>query len=99
MYHRLFLTMFMFILIENSSVNASVSPEKILNVASPDGNNVIQFILVDGRPMYSVSRAGEMIIDPSAMGFVFKKENSLGKLKLVSADTSSLDETWQQVWG
>ena len=57
-------------------------------------------MIVDGKPMYQVSRGGEDIIEPSRMGFAFKGENrSLGQLELIAADTSSYDETWEQVWG
>ena len=71
-----------------------------LEHASPDGNNVIQFMLVDGKPMYRVFRSGQVIIEPSRLGFVFKGEGqSLGKMVVANSAISSFDETWQQVWG
>jgi alpha-glucosidase len=85
---------------EKASVRATVTAEGNLELASPDGKNVVQFILEDGKPMYKVSRSGQDILRPSQMGFTFKGENrSLGKLELVAADTSHTDETWEQVWG
>ena len=85
---------------EQVSIRAMVSPEGTLKISSPDGKNIIQFMIVDGKPMYQVSRGGEDIIEPSRMGFAFKGENrSLGQLELIAADTSSYDETWEQVWG
>ena len=85
---------------EKASIRAISSAEGHLSLTSPDGKNVIQFILTDSKPMYKVSRSGEDIIKPSRMGFTFKGENSsFGPLELVAADTTSTDETWKQVWG
>lgn len=85
---------------EKGSVKTSVIPAHALNLSSPDGKNVVQFILEDGNPMYQVSRSGQDIIEPSKMGFSFKKKNSsLSRLELVSVDKSGTDETWRQVWG
>jgi alpha-glucosidase len=85
---------------EKASVRATVNAEGNLELSSPDGKNVVQFILTDGKPMYKVSRSGEDIIEPSRMGFTFKNnDGTLHQLELIAADTSSTDETWQQVWG
>lgn len=85
---------------EKASIKANVTTEGALELTSPDGKNVVQFTIVYGEPMYEVSRSGEDIIEPSKMGFTFKNQDSLlGELELVAADTSSMDETWQQVWG
>jgi len=73
-----------------------------LQVQSPDGKIAIDFELSDGKPMYSVTRSGVEILEPSAMGFVFKEAEthaSLGALKVVHVETSTSDETWTQVWG
>src|SRR5690606_10712137 len=84
---------------EDASVKASRSAEGYLELASPDGKNQIHFMIEDGRPKYKISRSGKEVIEPSLMGFTFKGENaSLGNLELVSADTSSADDTWEQVW-
>jgi alpha-glucosidase len=85
---------------EKASIRAIVTAGSELKLSSPDGKNVVQFRLEDGKPEYEVSRSGEDIITPSRMGFTFKGESaSLVRFELVSADTSSADETWQQVWG
>ncbi|MDQ8204031.1 glycoside hydrolase family 97 protein [Pelagicoccus sp. SDUM812003] len=71
-----------------------------LSVRSPDGENVIRFELERGQPSYQVDRAGSPVIEPSALGFLFKGEDApLGPFEIVSSDSSSFDETWQQVWG
>ncbi len=89
------------LLLVGCSVNdksSSINPHATLK--SPDDKNILQFLLVDGKPMYLVSRSGKIIIKPSKMGFQFKEGvPSLNKLELVSIDTTSKDETWQQVWG
>jgi len=71
-----------------------------LKLSSPDGKNRIDFFLVDGKPCYKVSRVDKNIIDTSQMGFLFKKEDiQLDDFELVGSETSSTDETWEQVWG
>ena len=83
-------------------VNAfgSLSASDSLTVVSPDGKNVIEFSLVDGNPVYSVGRDGKKILDTSAMGFVFKKEDrAFGAFELEHSETTEFDETWKQVWG
>ena len=86
--------------IEKTLVRTTGTAEGNLELSSPDGKNIVQFIVEDGKAMYKVSRSGGDIIKPSLMGFTFKGENrSLGRLELVAADTSSTDETWKQVWG
>lgn len=78
---------------------ADETPERV-QVVSPDGNNIVQFWMAEGKPVYRVTRAGQAVIDPSAMGFVFKAGNaSPGQMELVSATVSGFDETWTQVWG
>lgn len=86
--------------VEMVSIKSRVNPDGSLEIASPDGKNIVQFILKEGEPMYKVMRSGEDVIDPSRMGFTFKGEQkSLGRLELIAADTSGTDETWRQVWG
>ncbi len=72
----------------------------VVEVSSPDGKNVIGFELLDGQPTYAVSRSGKAILDPSAMGFVFKQESrAFGAFEVAKVDTQTVDESWNQVWG
>ncbi len=69
-------------------------------IASPDGTNKIQFELKDGKPCYSVAQADLQVLAPSKMGFVFGDQDSLyANLEVKDVETSSFDETWEQVWG
>ena len=71
-----------------------------VTVESPDGRNTIQFDLADGYPEYQVSHGKVSVIEPSPMGFVFKKEGStLGKMGVTAVEKTSADEKWTQVWG
>lgn len=71
-----------------------------LSFSSPDGKNAFTFAIEDGVPTYQVTREGKSIIDSSAMGFRFKGADAeLGPFEIVSSDSSSFDETWEQVWG
>lgn len=71
-----------------------------VSISSPGNKNTIEFLLVNGKPMYQVSHAGKVVIKPSAMGFNFKGEKaSLDTMEIVSSEKTSFDETWKQVWG
>ena len=37
---------------EQASIKATVSPEGALIVYSPDGKNLVEFMIVEGKPMY-----------------------------------------------
>ncbi len=83
-----------------SSGGMTRAADEVLQLVSPDGKNVVHFWMAEGKPMYRVTRVDKDIIDPSAMGFVFKPGYaSLGTMELASAKVTSLDETWTQVWG
>lgn len=70
-------------------------------VASPEGNNQIDFFLSEGgAPMYTVSHSGTMVIDTSAIGFDFKDQESLQNgLEIIGVQKDALDETWEMPWG
>lgn len=69
-------------------------------VHSPSENHTVVFELTDKRPVYSVLRFSTMVIEPSALGFEFQDQPDLtGPFEIISAEESSFDETWTQVWG
>lgn len=73
-------------------------------VASPDGNISLSFEVDEqGMPCYSVTRNGQQVLMPSALGFTFVTESgdtvSNQGWKVLSTETSSKDETWETVWG
>lgn len=72
-----------------------------LTVASPSGNNSIDFQLTDdGTPIYLVSHNNNMVIDSSSMGFDFKDQESIkNHLKIIGSSTNTVNETWEMPWG
>ncbi|MCB0374078.1 MAG: glycoside hydrolase family 97 protein, partial [Muricauda sp.] len=72
-----------------------------LTVASPSGNNSIDFQLTeDGTPIYLVSHNNKMVIDSSSMGFDFKNQESIkNHLKIIGSSTNTVNETWEMPWG
>lgn len=70
------------------------------SVASPDASLTVDFALRDGVPMYSVSRFGRPLLNPSRLGFVLQGAPSLDdNFTLVSAQRCSLTQKWEQAWG
>lgn len=69
-------------------------------VTSPNGE--IQFEISDerGQPHYSVTFSGKQVIEPSALGMVFKQQAAFtGGFVIDEVQTNSVDSTWEQPWG
>ena len=69
------------------------------DLTSPDGHNRITFSTADNALSYTVQHNKNEIITRSAMGFELKNEDLSKDFKITGVKTSSLDETWTQVWG
>ena len=69
-------------------------------VRSPGNINQIHFELVDGQPVYSVTRFGRDVVKPSPMGFVLQDLPDFYEgFEVTDVAANSVDETWEQVWG
>lgn len=69
-------------------------------VVSPDGKIVVTFLLKQGVPFYRISREGQVLIEPSRLGFRFKNASPLvNGLQIFQTKTRTFDETWKPVWG
>lgn len=75
-------------------------PADSLQISSPDGKIVVQFGLIGGVPYYRIDRAGQPVLLPSKMGFVFLTDKPLNAgLSILDWEQSTFDETWTQPWG
>ncbi|MFO8231579.1 MAG: glycoside hydrolase family 97 N-terminal domain-containing protein, partial [Longimonas sp.] len=69
-------------------------------VASPSTINTVQVEIDGGVPMYHIARLGEPVVEPSPLGFALEDAPDLdGPFAITAVDTSSFDNTWEQVWG
>ena len=70
-------------------------------VSSPSNNLNVEFFLTqEGQPAYRVLYKGGEIVSKSLMGFDLKDAPALAKgFKIISSDTSSFANTWEQPWG
>lgn len=68
------------------------SPGKVLAVhVAIDG---------DGRALYSITRNGKTVIEPSRLGFLLTDQPKLERnFEIASTETASHDDTWEQPWG
>jgi alpha-glucosidase len=73
---------------------------KDVKVSSPDGSLTVTVGIDGGKAWYQVNRAGnEVIVKPSALGFVLKDGDFKDNFKMGKVTRSSFDETWSQPWG
>ncbi|MCW8803619.1 MAG: glycoside hydrolase family 97 N-terminal domain-containing protein, partial [Ignavibacteriaceae bacterium] len=72
-----------------------------LETASPDRTIKVNFfILEEGNAAYLINYLDKPVVDTSFFGFDFKDQNPLGtNLEIVNSSTSSVDETWETIWG
>ncbi len=70
-------------------------------VDSPDGHLRVAITTDnDGRPLYSVTRDGKPLVNPSALGFLFTDAPKLQRgFRIESAARASADTRWEQPWG
>ena len=76
---------------------------------SRNGNVALNFMVEDGRPVYSVTYKGKDVIRPSHLGLELAKDKHasmgmderdlLDDFSLDKEETSTFDETWEPVWG
>jgi alpha-glucosidase len=72
---------------------------KPLQVCSPDNTIKVSFTIVDGQPQYSVTKGDKIVIKPSVLGFKTAQQPDVIKYKLLSTETDSAYEKWEQPWG
>ncbi|MDG2535300.1 glycoside hydrolase family 97 protein [Sphingomonas sp. HITSZ_GF] len=72
-----------------------------VRATSPDGNIEVTVTTDgDGRPYYSVSRSGKIVIRPSRLGFLLGDAPKLERdFAIIGQETSKSDSSWDQPWG
>ncbi|WIY68710.1 glycoside hydrolase family 97 protein [Aquidulcibacter paucihalophilus] len=76
-------------------------PSVSVGATSPDGVlSVSVSVTGEGRPEYSVSRLGRLVIAPSRLGFLLTDAAKLERNFTVTAEAPTQhDDTWEQPWG
>lgn len=76
-------------------------PPKAARAASPTGVLALEVTTDDnGRPIYSLTRRGKLIIAPSSMGFLLTDAPKLQRdMALTAQAQRSAAERWEQPWG
>lgn len=71
------------------------------NLTSPNGHLVLAFSLDEkGEPRYRLDFKGKPVIRSSRLGLELKQQPAfMSGFDVVKADTGSVDETWEPVWG
>jgi glucan 1,4-alpha-glucosidase len=69
--------------------------------SSPSKNISVDFKLsLDGKPMYSVTYKGKIVVNPSFLGVELKDtEDLVQDFTLINQETKSVDESWNPVLG
>ena len=75
-------------------------PDDPQSLTSPDGRMEVTFYLIDGIPLYELTRDGKPVIEASRMGFVLEWRDDLAHaFVLKDVQHSTFDEVWHPVWG
>lgn len=71
-----------------------------VQLASPDGKNIISLTDQGGQLRYTVKRGDDVLVYNSRLGMRFADQHGLDQnLRIVSTESSSADTTWEQPWG
>jgi alpha-glucosidase len=72
-----------------------------VTASSPDGSLVLSVTTDnDGRPTYSLSRKGKLLVGASSLGFILADGPTMVRGNhIVSSETASDKQTWEQPWG
>ncbi len=75
--------------------------EPLAKASSPDGSVTVEVGFDnDGRPNYSVSRKGKLLIAPSKLGFILSDQYAMFRgFKFDGSENAKGNETWEQPWG
>lgn len=84
----------MAIMLSQSSLGKPVE-----KVTSPDGHLTLITGVESGQAFYSLQRDNTPVINKSRLGFMLSDGMFADNFKLCKASRSSLDETWETVWG
>ena len=85
---------------EAEARDAALRSGEAVEVRSPDAR--IRFVLStdEGKLRYSVHRGAMTVIEPSALGFVFRETADFGAgFRIVRSEVSEHDDRWEQPWG
>ncbi|KAA8486255.1 alpha-glucosidase [Arcticibacter tournemirensis] len=93
---KYFLICFLFV---HLIILTSFADEKPETLRSPNGQIVVTAGLEKGRIYYSVKKGGLAILNKSFLGFRLKEGNFDSGFKILSAERSSSDESWNKPWG
>ncbi len=80
---------------------AAADAASVATLSSPGAVLTVALTLdSDGRPGYSISRRGALVVEDSRLGFILADAPKLERnFTLTSSSTSSFDATWEQPWG
>ena len=80
---------------------AAADAASVATLSSPGAVLTVALTLdSDGRPGYSISRRGALVVEDSRLGFILADAPKLERnFTLNSSSTSSFDATWEQPWG
>ena len=78
----------------------SVGFARAEELLSPNGNQKLEFEVIDGQPVYRLFYKGEAVIKDSRLGFDLKNEaDLLNDFVVDGVERSTFDESWKPVWG
>ena len=70
-----------------------------LTVTSPDGHLRLTAGIDKGRPYYTLSRDGVVILGTSHLGFALESGDLSTGMKIVSSSHDTHDDSWTTLWG
>ncbi|BDD06728.1 glycoside hydrolase family 97 protein [Aureibacter tunicatorum] len=78
----------------------SLFSAKAQELKSPNGEIIMNFMLKDGIPYYTLDYKQQEVVKESKLGFELKElDDLLDKFEIIDEKYASNDDTWEPVWG
>lgn len=77
-------------------VSTAVFSQNTMSVASPNGELTVNVLVKEGKPMYSVSYKGAIVLEDSPLGLITNVGDFSTNMNFVSSTTGKVDETYNQ---
>ncbi|TDD99498.1 glycoside hydrolase family 97 protein [Flavobacterium cellulosilyticum] len=78
-------------------VSTAVFSQNTVSVSSPNGELTVHVLVKEGKPMYSVSYKGAIVLENSPLGLITNEGDFSTNMNFVSSTTAKVDETYNQI--
>ncbi|MEO8253624.1 MAG: glycoside hydrolase family 97 catalytic domain-containing protein [Flavobacterium sp.] len=77
-------------------ISSAVFAQNTMSVSSPNGELTVTILVKAGKPMYSATYKGTIVLEDSPLGFITNEGDFSTNMNFVSSTTAKVEETYNQ---